>query len=376
MYAEWQPEPRRLLRIGQEIAGSGWKRTFLVEDGQVADVQGNTPTNLALIVEDDNAARLILQHWLKNLGYEVLATEDGNQAWSAMTMETPPKLILLDWSIPGLDGIELCRRLRASSSPYYTYVIMIAGRHAREDVACALEAGADDYLAKPFAEVELEARLTVAARILALQDKLIEDRDQFRTLATRDWLTDVWTRPAFLDLLSRELNRCARQKSNLGLLFLDLDHFKSINDAHGHLVGDLVLKEIAQRLSRSLRSYDFIGRYGGEEFCIALPGCPATAIEKRAEMIRLAISEEPFRTQGVEIPVTLSIGAAAVGDNIIPLQELLALADVALYRAKAAGRNCTVYCTNAWNDGAVPPEQRKAQCAECEAHASASCIVK
>lgn len=349
--------------------------TFLVEEGLVADVQGKNGTNLALIVEDDHAARLILQHWLKNLGYDVLATEDGHQAWSAMNGDKPPKLILLDWSIPGVDGIELCRRLRATSSPYYTYVIMIAGRHAREDVACALEAGADDYLAKPFAEVDLEARLTVAARILALQDKLIEDRDQFRTLATRDSLTDVWSRRAFLDLLSRELDRCARQKSNLGLLFLDLDHFKSINDSHGHLVGDLVLKEIAQRLSRSLRSYDFIGRYGGEEFCIALPGCPATAIGKRAEMIRLAISEEPFRSESVEIPVTLSIGAAARGDARISLQELVAIADVALYRAKAAGRNRTVFCTKRWTDESLTPERMKARCAECEAHASASCVM-
>jgi two-component system, cell cycle response regulator len=347
-----------------------------VEDGQVADVQGKCGTNLALIVEDDSAARLILQHWLRNLGYEVLATEDGNQAWSAMNGAEPPKLILLDWSIPGLDGIELCRRLRANTSPYYTYVIMIAGRQTREDVACALEAGADDYLAKPFAEEDLEARLTVARRILALQDRLIEDRNQFRTMATRDWLTDVWSRPAFLDLLSRELDRCARQKLDLGLLFLDLDHFKSVNDAHGHLGGDLVLKEIAQRLSKSLRSYDFIGRYGGEEFCIALPGCPSAAVAKRAEMIRLAISEEPVRAQGVEIPVTLSIGAASIGDVRISVHDLVAIADVALYRAKAAGRNRTVYCTNRWSDGSVPPEMMKVQCSNCESHGAAACVVK
>ncbi|WP_162601826.1 diguanylate cyclase [Occallatibacter savannae] len=347
-----------------------------MQDGPPTDVQAKSATNFALIVEDDRAARLILQHWLKHLGYEVLATDDGNQAWSAMTGDRPPKLILLDWAVPGLDGIELCRRLRAQAASYYTYVIMIAGRQSREDVACALEAGADDYLAKPFAEVDLEARLTVASRILALQDKLIEDRDQFRILATRDWLTDVWSRPAFLDLLARELDRCARQKSDLGLLFLDLDHFKSINDAHGHLVGDLVLKEIARRLSRSLRSYDFIGRYGGEEFCIALPGCPSAAIGKRAEMIRLAISQEPVSAQGIQIPVTLSIGAASIADRRIGLQDLVAIADVALYRAKSAGRNCTVYCTNRWSEGSVPPELMKTRCGDCEAHTPAACIVK
>ena len=347
-----------------------------VQDSGAANVQPKKGTNLALVVEDDTAARIILQHWLHDLGYEVLATEDGHKAWSAINGQDPPKLILLDWSIPGLDGIELCRRLRAKACPYYTYVIMIAGRQAREDVACALEAGADDYLAKPFAEVDLEARLTVARRILSLQDKLIEDRDQFRTLATRDFLTDTWTRLAFLDLLSRELDRCARQKLNLGVLFLDIDHFKAINDTHGHLVGDFVLREIAQRLTRSLRSYDFIGRYGGEEFCIALPGCPGPAVGKRAEMIRLAISEEPVCTQGIEIPVTLSIGAASLEGARISLSDLVAVADVALYRAKAAGRNRTVYCAKTWTDALVPPEQMKSQCSQCEAHQPASCVVR
>lgn len=294
-----------MRRVSRTI---GWpSRGPHVEDNDPEVMLDHHNLPAALIVEDDKAAALILQSWLLDLGYRVVLADDGEQAWSAITDHQVPKLILLDWSIPGLDGIQLCRRIRAMSWPYYPYVVMIAARSAREDVAHALESGADDYLAKPFDRLDLEARLKAARRILGLQDTLIADRNQFRTLAMEDSLTHVWSRKAFLDLLSGELDRCVRHKTSLGLLFADLDHFKTVNDTYGHLVGDLVLSEIAQRLSKSLRSYDFIGRYGGEEFCIALPGCPGDVIGKRAEMIRSAVCAEPIAAQGLNIHVTLSL---------------------------------------------------------------------
>lgn len=326
----------------------------------------------ALVVEDDKAARLILQNWLESLGYEVMTAQNGEDGWSAMAGERVPKLILLDWSVPGLDGIELCRRLRARSWPYYPYVIMIAGRNHRDDVAHALESGADDYLAKPFEIADLEARLKVAGRILMLQDQLIKDREEYRTLAMKDPLTQVWNRTAFLDLLSRELNRSVRQKTEVGLLFLDLDHFKSVNDSLGHLAGDFVLMEITRRLSKMLRSYDFIGRFGGEEFCVALPGCPSDVVGRRAEMIRCAITADPVRVGNIDIPVTVSIGATASGKS--SAIDLVAVADVALYRAKTAGRNCTVHCNNSWETHS--PESMKAQCENCESYSLESCRLR
>jgi diguanylate cyclase (GGDEF)-like protein len=331
--------------------------------------------NQVLVVEDDATARMILQNWLQRSGYEVILAQDGLEAWSILTEDNPPKLILLDWSIPGVDGIELCRRLRERARPYYPYVLMTAGRDAKRDVALALESGADDYLSKPFEEPDLMARLKVAHRILELQDSLIEDREQLRAQATKDALTGVWTRRAFLDLLGNELERARRLKTEVGLLFLDIDHFKKINDAHGHLVGDLVLKDIVRRLTKCLRSYDFIGRYGGEEFCIALPGCPEMSIGKRADTIRLAVSVEPTDIPGIRIPITVSVGAAVSTAANVGLLELIAVADVALYRAKSAGRNLAVHCRNYWSEPCMSPELLKGQCGRCESQQSRACIV-
>ena len=183
--------------------------------------------------------------------------------------QEPPEVVILDWDLPGVDGIELCRKLRDKSRSYYDYNLMITGRTDEADLVHALESGADDCIGKPFGELELRARLLVASRILALQNELIHAREELRMQSMRDGLTGLWNRMAFLDLLKRELARAGRAGGQTGLLLIDLDHFKQTNDTYGHPVGDLVLKETARRLRQSVRSYDFVGRYGGEEFLIA-----------------------------------------------------------------------------------------------------------
>jgi len=215
----------------------------------------------------------------------------------------------------------------------------------------------------------------VAHRILGLQDRLIHEREQFRNLATKDTLTGLWSRGAFGDLLARELDRAYRLKTEVGLLFLDIDHFKEINDTHGHLVGDLVLKEVAARLSKCLRSYDSIGRYGGEEFCVVLPGCPISSLGERAESIRKTISGEPFRINGLSVSMTVSVGASTSKAAAIGSSELMAIADVALYRAKSAGRDCSVLCQNPWHESCLSTELLKGQCVACESYQSGACIV-
>ena len=225
-----------------------------------------------LIAEDDTITRLILKHWIQRWGYEVVVVDNGQDAWQILQQERPPEVVIIDWGMPGIDGIELCRRLRDKSRSYYHYILMVTGRTEELDVVHALESGADDCLGKPFAEPELRARLLVATRILALQNELIHAREELRAQAMRDGLTGLWNRTAFLDLCKHELDRAARTNGRTGLLMLDLDNFKLVNDTYGHLAGDLVLKEAARRLSQNVRSYDFVGRFGGEEFFVAFPG--------------------------------------------------------------------------------------------------------
>jgi diguanylate cyclase (GGDEF)-like protein len=328
-----------------------------------------------LLAEDDTATRLILQCWLGDNGFEIVVANDGNEAWSILEQAHPPEILILDWTMPGIDGIELCRKVRNKDRAYYPYVLMIAARNEKQDVAHALESGADDYLVKPFSKSDLRARLGVAKRIFTLQDGLIRAREQLRLEATKDSLTGLFNRAAFLDLFGRELSRAGRSRSSTGFLLMDLDKFKVVNDTYGHLIGDHVLRETAQRITQNVRAYDLVGRYGGEEFCVVLPDCSMSQVRERAETIRASFADEPLRVGTGTVPITLSIGATAASADAGSISSMIATADVGLYRAKSAGRNRTVFCEKRWDGVTDSLETTVARCADCEFLSTEKCVV-
>lgn len=328
-----------------------------------------------LLVEDDEAVRHMLLGLLQAWGYPVVTAENGDDAWNILMQDGSSELLILDWMMPGIDGVELCRKLRKVQSNLYRYILLITGKSKKEDVACALEAGADDYLTKPFDLVDLRSRLTVATRILSVQDDLIKARDSLRDQATVDDLTGVWNRAAFLDLFQGELDRAARTRTMTGLLMLDLDHFKKVNDSLGHAAGDAVLKETAARLKSALRSYDFLGRYGGEEFLITLPRASRNRLCEIAERIRLSVVTEPIRYGEIDIKIGLSIGAVEVMPGERSALEAIAVADVGLYHAKNTGRNRTVYCQRSWQELLQPQDSNLAFYKECTLEHMKQCIV-
>lgn len=293
-----------------------------------------------LVAEDDAVHRQLLDATLTRWGFEVVVARDGAEAWQVLEGDDAPELIILDWVMPGRDGLELCHLIRQQASARYRYVLLVTARHEKQDRLRGLEAGADDYLSKPLDIAELRARLAAGRRILQLQDELITARERMRLLATRDALTGVWNRGAILDVFERELSRCRREQLPLGVALADIDHFKPVNDSYGHLVGDAVLQQVAARMATALRPYDLIGRYGGEEFLILLPGCTESATVKVCERLRGVIADHPTTHNGRTVPVTVSIGCIV---SEVPhdktSRELLHAADEALYHAKRQGRN-------------------------------------
>ena len=294
------------------------------------------PQAKVLVAEDDPMFRKILQSWLQSWGHQVTLAEDGNQAWNILQHASTPDLLILDWVMPGIDGLELCRRIRAQQRDLYQYILIVTARDDRQSVVQGLEAGADDYLTKPFDKAEMRARLNVGTRILRLQEDLLRAQEELRFQATHDGMTGVWNHGTILELLHREGERAARSLAPTGVLMLDLDHFKKINDEHGHLAGDAVLKEVTRRIVETVRSYDMVGRYGGEEFLAVLPGCDEEHARQSAERIRLAVARAPVVFGNSEIVVTVSAGATATFSLD---KDTIANADAALYRAKNAGRN-------------------------------------
>src|SRR5258707_6175880 len=254
-----------------------------------------------LIAEDHAPSGRVLGELLQAWGYEAAIVHDGQQALEALRGPHAPRLALLDWQMPGLDGIEVCRRLRQEGDQPYAYLLLLTGLGGRQEMLAGLEAGADDFLTKPIDEAELKARLTAGQRIVALQERL-------RFLATRDALTGLWNRAAVLDLLNRELARGRREGHAVGVLLADVDHFKRINDTLGHLIGDEVLRQAARRLLEALRPYDSVGRYGGEEFLVVLPGCGAAASGALAERLCEQVAEGPVECNSLPIGVTISVG--------------------------------------------------------------------
>jgi diguanylate cyclase (GGDEF)-like protein len=249
-----------------------------------------------------------------------------------------PHLAILDWEKPGMDGEEVCRRVRAQAREPYMYLLMLTGRDGRDFKLQGLEAGADDYLVKPFDPAELRARLNIGRRILHLQTELIAAREAMRQQATCDSLTGTLNHATILEMLAHELALSRRDGKPVGVVLADLDHFKKVNDTYGHQAGDAVLRTVASRLAVALRPDDRIGRYGGEEFLLVLPDCDDQATLSICERVRKRIAEEAFVHGGVAIPVTVSLGAAVFagrGD----LVDVVKAADTALYRAKSEGRN-------------------------------------
>jgi diguanylate cyclase (GGDEF)-like protein len=250
-----------------------------------------------------------------------------------------PHLLILDWIMPKMNGIDLCRLVRERGSSPYQYILLVTAKDDKQDLIRGLEAGADDYLSKPFDRNELRARLRTGGRILTLQDEQLKTQEELHLRATHDGLTGVWNRVAILDMLQREFELSARTGTSLGLIMLDVDHFKQVNDRYGHLIGDLVLVDIASRMQQAVRSYDLVGRYGGEEFLVVSPDCDLTQVQMCAERIRESVAGKPVSADGALIEVTVSAGVAMLSSLFNTEREALAAADNALYRAKAAGRN-------------------------------------
>lgn len=291
-----------------------------------------------LVAEDDAVSRHLLAAFLNKWGYRVVVAADGSEAWEKLQREDAPKLAILDWMMPGMDGLELCQKIRQRSQDKYIYVLLLTAKGQKEDLVSALDAGADDYITKPFDPQELRARVRAGWRIIELQEELIAARERLRDEATHDHLTGLWNRSAILEILHRELARAERQENTLAVIMVDLDHFKEINDKYGHLAGDAVLREAVRRMRSSMRVYDEIGRYGGEEFIAVNPGCDMTGAISVAERIRATVGQDTIDTFDAPIPVTASLGVAINGEGS-DADSLIRAADAALYRAKNAGRN-------------------------------------
>jgi two-component system cell cycle response regulator len=293
-----------------------------------------------LVADDSPLFRDMLQKLLLDWGYQVTIVTDGQQAWEHLRQENGPRLALLDWMMPGMEGAEVCRKVRAGIRDRYVYMMLLSVRADLEDVVSGIESGADDYIVKPFQVDELRARLVAGQRVLALQEELVRAREALREQATRDGLTALWNRTAIFDILQNELARSGRSGEPLIVLMADLDGFKPVNDRFGHMAGDAVLRQVASRMRASVRRYDAVGRYGGEEFLIVLPGCELPDGLVLAERIRGAIEAEGFRAGDVDINLTCSLGAAcAMPPAIYHADDLVREADAALYRAKRQGRN-------------------------------------
>lgn len=293
-----------------------------------------------LIAEDDPVSRRLLEAKLIKWGYEVLVTCDGGEAWTALQEEDAPRLAILDWMMPGMDGVEICRRVRQALDAPYTYIILLTALHREVDLVTGMEAGADDYITKPFNANELRVRLRAGKRIVELQNELIATREALREQATHDALTGLWNREEILRFLRQQLTRIEREGGHLGLIMADLDHFKQVNDNYGHVAGDGVLRKVARRMRSLVRDYDQVGRYGGEEFILVLPGCDGEGTAAFAERLRLCVGGSPLDIPEGMIPVTISLGVATAGyregHNV---ESLVRAADHALYRAKQNGRN-------------------------------------
>jgi diguanylate cyclase (GGDEF)-like protein len=293
-----------------------------------------------LIAEDDPNFRDALETMVSAWGYTVVSASHGMDAWKLLLEDDAPKLTILDWIMPGMDGVEICRRLRSRQKDPYTYVILLTIQDQVEHLTEGFSAGADDFLTKPVMPTELQARLLAGRRILEMQKELISAREALRQQATRDPLTLLWNRDGIIDFLHREVGRASRSREPLTVIMMDVDNFKLTNDTYGHLAGDAVLVEVSRRIEDSLRSYDAIGRYGGDEFLIVLPNCDTESGLSLAERIRRKVTGPSMVMPDESFSTNVSMGVATTSKGTgLSVNGLIGAADAALLRAKRLGRD-------------------------------------
>ncbi len=291
-----------------------------------------------LVADDDPVSRRLLQMSLSNAGYPIVTASNGAEALALLEQKDGPQLAVLDWMMPEMDGVEICRIIRKATREPYVYILLLTARGHQTEIIQGLEAGADDYITKPFDLHELKARLRTGKRIVELQGQLIGAREQLRVQATHDSLTEIFNRMAIMAVLEKELSQSIREGGSVAVMMVDIDHFKSVNDIHGHRAGDIVLRETARKMLATARPYDSIGRYGGEEFLVVAPGSGLIAAAALAERLRESICRQAIQADDVGIPITISIGVAAACDPS-EVSQVLRAADEALYVAKKDGRN-------------------------------------
>ncbi len=299
-----------------------------------------------LLAEDDPVTRMLMTRFLKKAGYEVDAVANGSEALDRMTRRYYPMLVT-DWEMPEMDGVSLCKAIRNLQLDGYVYALLLTARDSKENIIAGLEAGADDYLVKPVHEAELIARLNAGRRILNLEQSLRAANQRNRILSITDALTGTYNRRYLMEQLPRELERCRRYGYPLSVLMCDIDHFKRINDNHGHVAGDEVLQQFASRAQKFIRTNsDWIARYGGEEFLVVLPETGHEGAVAVAEKIRGLTASTPFATRAGEAEVTASFGVASTGpagpDIALKVDTLIRTADECLYRSKLEGRDRTI----------------------------------
>jgi diguanylate cyclase (GGDEF)-like protein len=318
------------------------------------DQETDTQWLRILVVEDDRIIRKLLEAWMRDeRKYTVMTSCNGKEAL-ALAVDFKPHVIVTDWFMPEMDGIELCKTLRRSLWGQSIYVLMLTGASSEDDLVTAFEAGVDDYVTKPVNTRALDARLMAAWRYVRLRDAWERDNERLAGAATelallnrklehaamRDPLTELSNRRAGLAALTQAWSSSMRHETPTSVVSIDVDHFKKINDNYGHAVGDTVLQALGQSLRGAARAEDMVCRWGGEEFLLICPNMAMREGAQMAERLRRSISALKVEADGKHIQLTVSIGIATWRTGMESQEELLVEVDKALYAAKAAGRNC------------------------------------
>jgi diguanylate cyclase (GGDEF)-like protein len=296
-----------------------------------------------LIVDDSLVEQTFLNDSLTANGYKVTVTSNGKEALEVLKRTFIP-LVITDWVMPEMDGLELCSRIRQEAFPSYIFIILLTGKGQKKDIITGLDAGADDYIIKPVDLPELLARIRTGRRVLKLERNLSNALEQVKTMLITDTLTGCYNRRYLMESLPNEIKRSKRYGHSLSVAMMDIDNFKKINDTYGHQVGDKVLCEMTSNINSAIRSgLDWLARYGGEEFMLILPETDLDGAKKTIERVINNLSTMIIPVGSETLNITLSFGVTTYDpiNNTKGISEeiLLKAADRYLYRAKKEGKN-------------------------------------